>query len=84
MTFNGQTYSLGENVDSLIDNSVLGLYWYQTLIPLKVVTIGFQVGLDVLDLHATLDSPLTGLETVSETVPLPAVGLHFSMPRMAR
>ncbi len=84
LTFNGQTYSLGENVDSLIDNSVLGLYWYQTLIPLKVVTIGFQVGVDVLDLHATLDSSLTGLETVSETVPLPAVGLHLSIKPAAK
>lgn len=79
LTFNGQTFSTGENVDTSVNFSVLGTYYYQTLLPLKVVNFGFQVGVDVIDLQAVLDSQTSGLHSVSATVPLPAAGLHLSI-----
>lgn len=79
LTFNGQTFSLGENVDTSVNISVLGTYYYQTLLPLKVVNFGFQIGVDVIDLQAVLDSQASGLTAVSATVPLPAAGLHISI-----
>ena len=79
LTFNGQTFAIGENVDTSVNVSVLGTYYYQTLLPLKVVNFGFQIGVDVIDLQAVLDSQVSGLNSVSATVPLPAAGLHISI-----
>ena len=79
LTFNGNTFSNGELVNSVLDTEVVGVYYFQSILPVPLVDFGFQVGVDLIDFHAMVESSMTGIETFDETVPLPAVGLHLAV-----
>lgn len=79
LTFNGQTFTSGETVDSRVETSVVGVYYFQSLLPVPRVDFGFQVGVDIVDLFAVMESTTSGRESVDETLPLPVAGLHFGI-----
>ncbi len=70
-TFNGNTYSASENVDSSLDMTLLQGQYRYSIVDMKVVEFGFGVGFNVAQINMELNGSSTGLTTFDEDVPFP-------------
>jgi len=73
-TFNGTTYPASETVDSEIGLKLLQARYHFSFVNLKVVQVGFNLGLNLAQVDMGLRSVATGSTTFNEDIPYPTIG----------
>ena len=80
VTFNGETYPIGEAVDSEIEADIYDLAYTYYILNFDDTPSRFQLGLElavkITDADIKLSSETVGTERVSGTAPIPTLGLR--------
>jgi hypothetical protein len=74
LDFNDTSYAAGEFVSTDLDLNLLQAKYRYSFVDLKVVEVGFHLGLNLAQVDMQLDGSLNGLTTLVEDVPFPTVG----------
>jgi hypothetical protein len=74
LDFNDMSFGVGETVSTDLDLNLLQAKYRYSFVDLKVVEVGFHLGLNLAQVDMRLDGSLSGLTTLDEDVPFPTVG----------
>jgi len=77
LTFNGTTYSASETIDTDLGLKLTQAKYQYSLVNLKVVEFGFDVGFNLAQVNMELAGSGSGTTTFDENIPFPTVGATF-------